>query len=431
MNSLKGKTFTLGSIIFFLCSHFSYALAAEPMHSQTPAIGGRIQAWGVAEKLNDEYRDNNRLYLFVKQARLWAVGKKSDINYKLQLGFAGSESTVATKTGVALNLLDAYADVPYSSETFFRIGQFKVPFSRERISDSGYHFFADPSLGRMAFDLERDSGVAVHSRFGDFLATLGVFTGGGRDLPERYLPEELGLPLIAFRAGFSSMENNIYDIKNTDRLPGMCLFINGVYTKDSLVGHSTALNVDLGNRTLFNNSNWNPYIAKRDAGELDAGTMWHLGTDFIYRTDNYFGGFEVNTGKFENKHGSIRISSAEVESGIFISEQRDVALRYSVLYPDKSFAYSDTESGTDFDLIKHNIPFQSVNVASTYYMANKEAKFIFDLTYLIDIPVVSETGIGSYAVTQQPDQVSNLAKAGSTIERQNIVQARLLFQLMF
>lgn len=425
--------FVINRLSVFSAAACLFAASGVYAEQDGPHLGGRIQAWAVGEQVDDEFRDSNRLFFFLKQGRLRVHGAKSGIKYNMQLGFAGSEAKVISRTGVSLNLLDFSADVPVTENSYIRIGQFKVPYGRERIADSGSLYFAERSLQRLAFNFDRDSGVSYNASHGDFHWALGIFTGGGRDVPERYLPEKLGVPLVALRLGLDTIGSDVNLIDPNSRKEGFSFFVNYAYTKDSLVGHSSVLNVDLDGKTLFTNSNWNPYIEKRnDKGELDQGELTHYGFDAAYQTGALFASLEYHAGKFKNTHGSIDLSATNLEFGYNMGDM-DFALRYSSLTPDKNFAYSYTANSTTSTktIVENSDAITEITPSFTYHLANRSAKFVFDLPYKMDVPVVTEPNYGSYVVTEQPDQVSNLSKDKASIERKSTMQARLLFQMSF
>jgi hypothetical protein len=67
-----------------------------------------------------------------------------------------------------------------------RVGQWKIPFSRERIDSSGAQQFVDRSLANQYFTLDRQRGVAAMGRLrdgtpADFSYSLGLYAPLGRD----------------------------------------------------------------------------------------------------------------------------------------------------------------------------------------------------------------------------------------------------------
>ncbi|HYV46499.1 MAG TPA: porin, partial [Myxococcaceae bacterium] len=174
-------------------------------------VGGRFEASGIIQQLDDPFRNDTRMYMFLKQARLLMSGNISDTRFKVQVGFANEDEAKAPSPGVSIGLLDMYLDVPIKAlgqNNFVRVGQYKVPFGLERLSDPQTVNFGERSISNLALRVGRDMGATFHASVGNFHGIAGVFTGGGRDVPERYLPEVLGVPMLSARFGY---DNGLYE----------------------------------------------------------------------------------------------------------------------------------------------------------------------------------------------------------------------------
>src|ERR1051326_2124050 len=68
-------------------------------------IGGMTQVLGLGERLDDPYRNDARMYLFMRTARLRASGNYQDFTFNAEMAFGGEE-TIVSSTGVSLSLLD-------------------------------------------------------------------------------------------------------------------------------------------------------------------------------------------------------------------------------------------------------------------------------------------------------------------------------------
>src|SRR5205085_9114193 len=116
-------------------------------------------------------------------------------------------------------------------------------------------------------------------------------------------------------------------------------FINGLYTKDSLVGHSTVLNIKFIDKSLMLNPNWNPYIARTPYSQ---GQWWQLGADAAVRAP-FAGGTslsaeaEVNWAGYSNDYGQLHAAGGRAQAGI-AWKPFEFALRYAVLFPDAHFS---------------------------------------------------------------------------------------------
>lgn len=82
----------------------------------------------------------------------------------------------------SLSLLDAYFD--FARNTLFvpRVGQYKVPFSREHLNSTSELQLVERSILDSEFRLGRDVGAGIYGILGDFLTYgAGVFNGDGRN----------------------------------------------------------------------------------------------------------------------------------------------------------------------------------------------------------------------------------------------------------
>ncbi len=85
--------------------------AAELLRTDEAAVdvGARLQLLGFAQKLDDAYRNDARMYLFLKEGRLRLSGHYSDVKFKVQMALGGEAEIKAPTPGVSLDLLDLYA----------------------------------------------------------------------------------------------------------------------------------------------------------------------------------------------------------------------------------------------------------------------------------------------------------------------------------
>lgn len=392
-------------------------------------VGGRLQLLGFAQKLDDGQRDNERLYLFLKQGRLNLSGNVDAWRYQVMVAFGGEEEIKAPTPGISLSLLDMYVDVPLSflGNTYVRVGQFKVPYSRERLTESGTLLFADRSIQNMAFRVGRDVGAALHTQAGPVVAGLGIFTGGGRNIPERYLPQTLGTPMVALRAGVDTgLGEDVFATRMNQAVPEkpqFAFFVNGFYVKDSLVGHSSVFNTRPSEKSLLLNGNWNPFVGQ---APFNLGRLWQVGADAAMRTPAGPGVLsaevEGNFGVYQNDYGDIRVPGGRAQVA-YQWNPVQFALRYSFIRPDERFAVGEAA-------ITGKKAMQEITPSLTYNFKGFNAKVIMDLPILLNTPVIFEEGVGSYLLLEQPDQTS-LLKKNAPISRQNVIEARMLVQAAF
>lgn len=391
-------------------------------------IGALMQALGFGQRVDDPYTDHNRAYLFIKEARFRANGSYQDFSFNAELALGGEDAIAAT-TGVSLGLLDLSVNIPLrfvNPQSYVKVGQFKVPYGRERLTYSADAQFLDRSIQDLGFRIGRDVGAAVTLRSGLFTAIGGIFTGGGRDVPpQHYLPERLGIPQLVARVGIGNVDSDLYALADEPfaSTPKAAVFVNAIYTKDSTVGHSSVLNVKLIDKSILLNSNWNPYIAK---GPLNQGQWWQVGADAALRLPlgaaSLSAEAEVNWAGYSNDYGVVHTAGGRVQAGLGM-RPFEVALRYAVLLPDANFAAGGKQvTGTQ--------ALQEITPSATCYLEGKRLKLVADLPILINTPVITEKNVGSYLGVELPDQVSVLAKGGS-VGRQTVVEARLMLQAAF
>jgi hypothetical protein len=393
-------------------------------------VGAMGQVVGFGEKVDDPVRDDARALLVMKAARLRLNGDYKGYRFNLEMAIGGEATVAAPSPGVSLGLLDLSFDVPLRGlgSSFIRVGQFKVPYGREALTYSGLNTFTDRSIAFLGTQMGRDVGATLNLRGEKATFIAGIFTGGGRDVPQTYIPEKLGVPLLVVRAGWGDVDGDLYNLnpsaQKTDKLKA-AVFANALYSKDSLIGHSSVFNVKMANKSLLLNGNWNPFIGK---APLDQGALWQTGIDGVVRkplgNELALGAeAEVNYGGYFNKFGAIHLVTARVQGNVAY-KSLEVALRYAAVLPDKNFAFNN-RSVTGKDAIHEVTP------AVSYYLAGNRVKAILDFPLLFGTPVVQEAGIGSYVLTSMPNQTTALQKEANTIVRQNVQQARLMFQTWF
>jgi hypothetical protein len=395
-----------------------------------------VQALGVAEDVPDKIRNNERFYLFLKEARLRFDGALYGTTFDIMLATGGEDIT--PNTNAALGLLDFSFEVPLPivGGTSAKIGQFLVPYSRERLTDDSTMSFGERSVENLGFAWNRDYGVALSGYQDKLAGTLAVMSGGGRDIPQRFLPEVLGFPMIVARVGYNDgIDKDIYHVTARDADPDRvksAAYVNGLFMKDSLIGHSTVINVRATDKNLLVDPNYNPFIAK---APFSLATIWQLGGDAAYRVPLRSGAFnaeaQVDYSHFNNKYGSLSLKGGRVQAGISRGKL-EANLRYSVLFLDQRMAF--VSGGVAFPIVKNKTPLQEITPSFTYHFRPGVSAHL-DFPVLINMLVFRENTIGSYVMTEQPDQVT-VIKPGTTagtgsVTRNNVAEVRLMLQLGF
>jgi hypothetical protein len=398
---------------------------------------GRMQWLAVGQQVNDPFRSDDRMYLFMKQARLRLTGKYNDAKFDVQLAYGGEE-VIAASPGVGLGLLDFSFDVPTPFKTRVKVGQFRVPYGRERLTDSGTLNFGDRSIQSLGFSWNRDVGAALSKKHGKFAGTVGVFTGGGRDVPQRYLPEKIGSPMLVTRFGYDDgIDEDIYTVTSRAERPDhtrVAAYVNALYLKDSLIGHSTVLNVRSTDKSLLLNPNWNPFVAQTPFVQ---GRVWQAGGDVVVRAP--LGAFavtaegEANYGMFSNTYGTVTMKGGRVQAGI-ARGAFDATLRHAVLYPDARMANTFTITGNaaaqHSPLFENSKPIREYTPSLTYHYRSNVA-LVADMPIYTNMLVFKENKLGAYVATEHPDQSTVVKPGAGTAARERVVEGRLLVQVTF
>ena len=150
--------------------------------------------------------------LQIRRARLQFEGNFFGENNKFKVELAVSPRDIGMRTGRAPQtspLLDYYIDFTHLRDLSMRVGQYKVPFNRQRVVSSGDLRFVDRSIVNGEFNLDRDLGFDLRSKdlfgLGMLRYYAGVYVGEGRntlreaDFGLMYLARLEFLPLGDFK----------------------------------------------------------------------------------------------------------------------------------------------------------------------------------------------------------------------------------------
>lgn len=425
---MKRINFLMALSVSFLVAQV-HAVELIKKDSTTFNLGGRFQIFGVAERVSDPYKGDNRVFLFLKQARVMAFGQIEDYKFYTEWAMGGEEAVKNLNSSVSL--LDFRADVPVADPVYVRVGQFKAPFGREALTEDGSLNFTDRSINNLTGILGRDVGFAAVLQREGLMGTIGIFTGGGRDNPERYLPEELGVPLLVARWGYDSQGNDPYSYKGNgmaSEMPEMpdsfSAFLNLAYMEDSKIGHSSVLNVKTTDRSLLLNPNWNPYLAQTPyaRSRVFQGSI-DLQKRFVVGNVAASVEMEATQSEFSNDFGKLHVNGARI-AGVAAFNPVELALRYAAVFPTNDFQYAGkTLIGND--------PFKEVTASLTYFH-RAFSRFTIEAVFHLDTPVAIEPNVGAYVLVEQPDQVTVVkAPTNGYIERQFVPEVKLMYQLTF
>ncbi len=457
---------TIVAVLLGLHAH-GFSIEVVKNENASLEVYGRGQMIGVIESVDDPTRDDNRLYLFMKQSRLGFKGNYDTVKYDTQLAFGG-EDTQGSNTG--LTLLDFVADVPVGNNAWFKIGQFRVPYSREGLTDRGFMNFGDRSIANLGSYQTRDYGLALLDTGGLWHGTIGVFSAGGRDIPQRYLPERLGVPEIVGRFGYNDgVDEDIYHVVQTDlnlKRTTKAAYFNALYMKDTLIGHSSVLQSRTIDKNLLIDTGFNPYINQGGGPGLGTiagtktmqrGSLWFVGGDAVVRRflapgRALEGEVEVNWGRYRNRFGSVQLSNFRVQ-GDYQFQPFELGLRYALLNMDSKSGFlsnsatgTGATAGTPVKQVVNNQLGDSIHEITpsfTYHFKEHNLKLVTDLPIYLNCPIwydkmgnatpLGSQPVGGYAFPDPTSTTQNslLATPGNSTARKTVVELRMLFQFMF
>ncbi|MDQ7041649.1 MAG: porin [Rhodothermus sp.] len=399
----------------------------EKPENEGPVVHGFIRPDWIIQNVDDPFRDDLRIYHFLTRTRIYLKGTYEGVRYRVELGLTGPEAEIPVSRvgfwGMPQILQDFYADVPFpgTKNVYVRLGQFKVPAGAEGLTYSAYLPFVERSIVQQFVGLLRDYGVALHAYPGENLSlALAVQTGLGRSIPNRYLPEVFGFPFVTARLQFGP--NQGHDLFRLKPMPSnealeVRLGANVSYYKDVLAGHSTALRVWNKEKPVLLQSGWNPYIDQREAGRLKAGTLLIGGGDIGLGYPTAQGALwlegQITYGQYENDFGKVAVTAVRAQA-TYAMETVTFGLRYALVQLDE---LGGDAVGSD--------PIHEVTPVLTYRL-QKNVRIILDGSFLLDVPVAVEEGMGVYVLTDHPEEIGM-----ETIKRQNVLNLRAAVQVNF
>ena len=147
----------------------------------------RLQTLLTVDKENSEDVETG---IMLRRARLQFAGHVFGEHNKFKTEFAFSPRDLSF-TSIDGNtfpretpLLSWYVELDHLRDLTVRFGQYKIPFSRQRLVSSGDLQMVDRAIANGEFNLDRDIGVDIRSKdlfgLGLFRYYLGVYNGEGR-----------------------------------------------------------------------------------------------------------------------------------------------------------------------------------------------------------------------------------------------------------
>lgn len=191
----------------------------------------------------DEPGSRAQTGLMLRRARLQFKGNTfgKHNKFKAELAFSPRDLRFKSIDGNTVPretpLLTWYVELDYLRDLTLRVGQYKLPFSRQRVISSGNQQMVDRSIANGEFNIDRDVGFDIRSKdlfgLGKLRYYLGIYNGEGRspfsngDTNFLYLARVEFLPLGLFK------DYSEGDLQRLAR-PGLSIGLGYVY------GHEAA-----------------------------------------------------------------------------------------------------------------------------------------------------------------------------------------------
>lgn len=429
---------SLGVLGCALSSSNSHAIELMNNGTDEFSLFGTGQLLGLGEYVSDDVpKKDARAYLFLQQARVGFQGHLADYNFYTELALGGEEMTPGS-ANPAFTLLEMRFDAPMWDSTFLRVGQFKSPYGAEFLTPDNQRLFTELSIANLGANMGREVGLALTQKTNALNWALGVFSGGGEDtaaLPIHALPENFGTPLMMARIGYddtgagplASTQANQFKVDRTQE----ALYLQGAYEIDTIIGHSSVMNIKAGEandvyqQNLLLNAAWNPYLTT-----ADKATLYSFGVNGLVRgmVGEYAltGEFQADMDGFSDDLGSLMMYTARIQ-GSAARKPWEFAVRVAALAPDTNMGPNGF-AGTI-----GSKPFYEITPAISYYLKDW-SKLIFEFQGLVNVPVAHEPGDGDYVLSDMPSQTTYSAGTKTlpdAITRNFVPEGKVMWQISF
>jgi len=426
-------------------------------------------------------RDQVRVLMFQKQNRLTLDGSLDGVKVKFDAPF-GADAYSGSNNLYNLYELSAEFNVPLLGEEASVVaGLARMPWNISSATGDKDSLFTDRSeLNNLFFNAGYDTTVFLKQRLGLLDYAFGVEQGAA-NLPQRFIPEGLNLPVPMFlRVGVGNLKEdssrfrqmNFGKIEETQ----WAMHANAFWAKDSQAGHG-ALFSQMGSQAElskgpFINGNYifqkgfnpfagyntgpggladpdneywyasvdaqfrlpmgdaalvfggqyavNQYVAK-GMNSLKAGSLTQYNRPILYRDGVKT---EYNFAQLTNQGGEIYVG--------YVAENWAVAARVDMLIADKLMGTAGSgltaaTMGTSFfgDLPVYEITFPAIT-----YKLNSYTKFIAESEFTVNSPEFVDTN-GVYQLKTVPMEYSVVNNQNPVMHNSTVAKARLMCQVAF
>ncbi|GAB61188.1 MAG: porin [Candidatus Jettenia sp.] len=283
-----------------------YALSIKSREGDyTLNAGGRLQFRYTFKDRDEDFGKNDTNNIDVRRARVYFGGNiySKLIHYYVELD--GDSFNV--------DIRDFYVYFTPFEELNAKIGYFKVPFNRQRVSSSSKLLLQDRSIASEFFDQDRDYGFDIYGKpfDGHVEYHAAVFNGAGEDPAERGTDDNIDNELM-YVLGVRYNPFGKYD-----------------YYDETDVKYSEKVKATIGAAVVFNPKLQDEKLEATDgvAGVVDLGVK--------YKGISWNNEYYMMSQDPEDNDGSIDSDGFFTQVGYFVLPKRlEVAARYSQLDPN-------------------------------------------------------------------------------------------------
>lgn len=268
-------------------------------------VGGRMQFRYTYRDKDADFKESDTQDITIRRARVYMGGNiySKYVHYYVEADFDSFN----------LGMRDFYVYWTPLEELNAKLGYFKVPFNRQRVSSSAKLLLQDRSIASEEFDQDRDYGVDIYGKpFEGYMEYhAAVFQGAGEKSIKGNTDNELMYVLNVRYNPFGKYDYyDETDVKYSDKVL-------------ATIGASVAFNAKDGDEKLVTNDTI--------AGVLDLGVK--------YRGFSWNNEYFARTEDPESDGDSIDSNGFFTQAGYFVLPKKlEIAARYSMLDPNNDVA---------------------------------------------------------------------------------------------
>ena len=316
-------------------------------------------------------------------------------------GFSPDTNFINPVNTGALDVLDAYVTFDLTNQWSVRFGQFKLPFSRERLVSVQNRLAATNSFVDDIMGLNRSQGVELSTR-GDDLAWAVAISDGGTDnllagisnnsgyFPVGTVP--VNTPFWDQQADLAITSRIEFKVAGTwdeyremtsppGEAEGILVGLAGHYqigSRPTTDGTQPPLS-QTGNQTLFRSSGNNQWM------NVTADVTWNLGGASLFgaiyysNTETKWSTQSLTANNPRTVSGSMNLLGILLQGSFYLSEKWELYGRYQYLDPLTKPAIQPLSSSAVFP--EELASLNAISVGANWYLDGQDLKWSFELGY--------------------------------------------------